>query len=174
MRILYLTWDSPDVDYLESLFVPILAGLKGSGFSFDVLQFSWGSEELGERARIACELVGIGYRRVPVLRRFGPIGPMLSAFWSERVIASEIRNRNSEALLVRGIMPSLAALRLVKRKRIPTALDMDGLQLDERIDFAGRDPLSFQHRLLRDFEYRALHCARTIMVRTEAAARIAA
>ncbi len=174
MRILYVTWDSPDVDYLESLFVPILAGLKGDGFAFDVLQFSWGSSDAGERARIACEQAGMGYRRVPVSRRFGPIGPMMSAILGGRAIAREMRVRGCGALLVRGIMPSLAALRLVRRRHIPLALDMDGLQMDERIDFAGRSPLSLQHRLLRDVEYRALHQARTIMVRTRAAVQIAA
>jgi len=174
MRILYVTWDSPDVSYLESLFVPILSGLEKHGFVFDVLQFSWGSKEVSNRAKTACEQAGIGYRRVPVSRHFGPIGPMMTAIMGGAVIAREMRRRGSDALLVRGIMPSLAALRLVRKKGISLALDMDGLQLDERIDFAGRSPLSLQHRLLRDVEYRVLHQARTIMVRTKAAAQVAA
>jgi glycosyltransferase involved in cell wall biosynthesis len=170
MRILYVTWDSPEVDYLDSLFLPIFIGLQRQGFAFDVLQFSWGATDISERSRLSCERAGIGYRRVEVSRRFGALGPMLGG----RAIARDMRLRGSDALLVRGIMPSLAALRQARRARIPLALDLDGLQLDERIDFAGRSPLSLTHRLLRDVEYRVLHHARTILVRTHKAAAIAA
>jgi hypothetical protein len=54
MRVLFITWDGPHLTYLESLFLPILAGLRDHGFEFDVLQFTWGERESPPGATAAC------------------------------------------------------------------------------------------------------------------------
>ena len=63
-RVLFVTWDGPQVSYLESLFVPIFERLSALGVHFDVLQFRWGEPALTIRAMRRCRDAGIGYRTV--------------------------------------------------------------------------------------------------------------
>jgi hypothetical protein len=57
MRTLFITWDGPQVSYLESLFLPIFEALGAQGFPFDILQFRWGDvaqeQHIRERSRQA-------------------------------------------------------------------------------------------------------------------------
>ena len=65
MNILFVTWDGPQVSYLESLFVPIFQRLGQKGMHFHVLQFTWGGiPERRAFSRQACEQAGISYRSV--------------------------------------------------------------------------------------------------------------
>ena len=68
MNVLFVTWDGPQVHYLESLFLPIFQRLHDHDLHFDVLQFRWGDPAHTVRIAKRCRAAGIGYRPVPVHR----------------------------------------------------------------------------------------------------------
>ena len=172
MRILFVTWDGPQVDYMESLFLPIFRRLQDHGVGFDILQFRWGDAEQGRRLRAACEAAGIGYRAVPVWRRLGGVGALLTALAGRRHVKAAVRQFGSDAIMPRSLMPALAVLAAGGRRLRPIIFDSDGLAADERVDFAGDSPAGMTYRALRAVEARATRQAAGVLVRTPAAAAI--
>lgn len=170
-RILFVTWDGPQVRYLEGLFVPIFAGLKAHGHEVFVLQFTWGPEG---GADDACRAAGIGYRRVEVERRFGGPGAFLTAFAGGHHVDSAVTDWDIDLLLPRSLMPALAVMRSASGHRLPILFDADGLPADERVEFGGLGPRGPTYRVLRWIEARMVRRADHVMVRTEAAAKILA
>jgi glycosyltransferase involved in cell wall biosynthesis len=174
VRVLFITWDGPELAYLENLFVPIFAGLRDHGFEFDVLQFSWTDREPAPSAKTACDRAGIRYRRVETWRRPRPFGPFLSALAGSRQIIRAAKKFGSEMLMPRSILPGLAVLAARRALPLPILYDADGLAADERVDFAGLSPRSATYRLLRRVEDRMVGAAKANIVRTGFAAEILA
>ena len=172
MRILFVTWDGPQVDYMESLFLPIFRRLQDHGVGFDILQFRWGDAEQGRRLRAACEAAGIGYRAVPVWRRLGGAGALLTALAGRRHVKAAVRQFGSDAIMPRSLMPALAVLAAGGRRLRPIIFDSDGLAADERVDFAGDSPAGMSYRALRAIETRVIRQAAAVLVRTPTAAAI--
>ncbi|WP_129793649.1 glycosyltransferase [Sphingosinicella sp. CPCC 101087] len=169
MKLLYVTWDSPQVAYLEGLFLPILERLRDFDFRFDVLQFTWGDRDRIEASASACAGAGIGYRAARVRRGWGGAGPLLTAWRGGRHIFHQVRASEAHAVLARSTMPALSMLCAARRGSVPFAFDADGLPLDERIDFAERNPAGLTHRVLRDVEAQAARRAAAVLVRTSVA-----
>lgn len=170
-RVLFVTWDGPQVQYLENLYLPIFAGLARRGFDFDVLQFSWGGADVATRARQACERYGVGYRRQNVLRAGGGAGAFVTALAGAWPLRRAISRFGSSIVLVRSIMPALIALR-ARPLPVTVVFDADGLPIDERAEFGGLSTTSGTYRVLRDVEAQMLRRADAVLTRTEAAARI--
>jgi glycosyltransferase involved in cell wall biosynthesis len=160
------------VSYLESLFLPIFAGLQAGGISFDVLQFRWGDEAGENRIRRACDASGIGYRAVPVWRWGGAVGPLLSAIFGGRHVRAAARAFGSDIIMPRSLMPAIAALAAGGPKLRPLLFDSDGLAIDERVDLAGLPPTGLTYRILRDVEAQTIRHAASVLVRTPRAAEI--
>ena len=53
-RVLFVTWDGPQVSYLEGLFLPIFKALAERGYLFHVLQFTWGPSDRRSAIARAC------------------------------------------------------------------------------------------------------------------------
>lgn len=172
MRVLFVTWDGPQVSYVESLFLPIFARLKEHGFEFDILQFRWGGKDSEEQLRAACRSTGIGYRAVPVWRWGGAVGPLVSAILGGRHVRSAARAFGSDIIMPRSLMPAIAALAAGGRKLRPLLFDSDGLAVDERVDVAGLPATGLTYRILRDVEAQAVRRAAFVLVRTQRAAEI--
>lgn len=172
MRILFVTYDGPQVTYLESLFLPIFAGLKGKGVSFDVLQFRWGDQAQEQRVRETCQSAGVGYRAVPVWRWGGAAGPFLSAIAGGRHVRKAARAFGSDIIMPRGMMPSISVLAAGGRKLRPLLFDADGLPTDERVDVAGISPTGATYRILRDIEAQTVRRSTSILIRTQRTADI--
>ncbi|MDP8913833.1 MAG: hypothetical protein M3N39_09700, partial [Pseudomonadota bacterium] len=172
MRILFVTHDGPQVTYLESLFLPIFAGLQAGDVSFDVLQFRWGDKAGEDQIRQACNAVGIGYRAVPVWRWGGAAGPFLSAIWGGRHLRSAVRHFKSDIVMPRGMMPSISALAAGIHKTRPVLFDADGLPTDERVDVSGLSPTGATYRILRDVEAQTVRLATSVLIRTQRTAEI--
>ncbi len=172
MRILFVTWDGPQVSYLESLFLPIFAGLKSEGLSFDVLQFRWGDNASERRIRDACDAVGIGYRAVPVSRWGGGAGPFLSAIHGRRHVRSAARAFGSDVIMPRGMMPSISVLAARAHRVWPIVFDADGLPTDERVDVAGLPATGTTYRILRDIEAQTVRHSTSVLIRTQRTAEI--
>ncbi len=172
MRILFVTYDGPQVSYLESLFVPIFAGLKAQGASFDVLQFRWGEQAEEERIRETCHSAGIGYRAVPVWRWGGGAGPFLSAIAGRRHVRNAVRAFSSDVIMPRGMMPSISVLAAGGQKLRPLLFDADGLPTDERVDVGGISATGATYRILRDTEAQTVRLSTSVLIRTQRTADI--
>jgi glycosyltransferase involved in cell wall biosynthesis len=171
-RVLFVTWDGPEYQYLESLFLPIFDKLRGHGFDFDVLQFTWGAQASGTTltpAAAAARRLGIGYEAVAVLRRPIAAGSLLTAILGARHVRRTVRARRSEIVLARSTLPALATLLTRRsRDRWRFVFDLDGLPTDERVEFAGLDPRSPVARLQWAIERRAIRAADAVTTRSTA------
>lgn len=171
MKILFVTWDGPQVHYLESLFLPIFSGLRREGFEFDILQFRWGSAAEEAAVRSACAEAGCGYRPVRIWR-LGALGAFATALLGGFRVRSAVRRFGSDAIMPRSVLPSLAVLAAGRSGLRPVVLDADGLEPDERVEFAGMKPTGIPYRLLRDIEAQMVRKSAAILVRTAAAREI--
>jgi glycosyltransferase involved in cell wall biosynthesis len=172
MRVLFVTWDGPQVSYLESLFLPIFARLANEGITFQVLQFTWGDAQRIASIQRACELGGVGYEAVPVWRRPRAVGAMLTALAGARHVKKAIQAHQIDLVLARSTLPALAAMLALRNSQCPMVFDADGLPLDERVDFAGQAPSSLVHRMLRDVEAEAVRRASVVLTRSSKAIEI--
>lgn len=172
MKILFVTWDGPQVYYLESLFLPIFARLAKYEVRFHVLQFTWGDAQRIALTRQACEQLGIGYQAVPIWRRPRAIGAMLSAMAGARHVKKAIHAHNIDMVMPRSTLSALATLLALRGTPCPLVFDADGLPLDERVDFAGQSPTGMVHRFLRDVEAQAARRADVVLTRSAKAVDI--
>ncbi len=171
MRILFVTWDGPQVHYLESLFLPIFAGLRTDGYAFDILQFRWGSAAQEEEVRAACAEAGCGYSAVRVWR-WGGLGAFATALLGGLRMRRAVRRFGSDVIMPRSVLPSLVTLAGGGPGLRPVLFDADGLEIDERVEFAGLKTTGLIYRLLRGIEARMVRKATAILVRTAAAREI--
>jgi hypothetical protein len=169
-NVLFITWDGPQVSYLESLFLPIFSSLMSKGeFGFHILQFSWASDEIVSRRRKTCEASGCSYTAVSVLRKPVAIGGLISAGMGLWHVRRVIKERNIDILLPRSTLPALSCLLALRSGDKKLVFDADGLPLDERVDFAGQSPLSVIYRALRDIEAQAVRRADAVLTRSRKA-----
>lgn len=164
-RILFLAWEGPQTNYLESLFLPIFAGLRDHGFGFAVLHFTWGDLPHSQSVAQACERAGISYRRVAVWRA-GALGALASAIVAGRQVDRAIRDWAVDAVMPRSLMPALALLASRRGRVLPIIYDSDGLAADERAEFGGLSHSDPRYRILRLIERTAVRVARVVLVRT--------
>src|SRR5690606_28203889 len=65
-RVLFVTWDGPQTNYLENLFFPIFSQLKE--WDFHVLQFSWAKQDKPQELMHLARTLGIHYTHIPSQR----------------------------------------------------------------------------------------------------------
>lgn len=171
MRTLFVTWDGPQVSYLESLFLPIFEALAAQGFPFDILQFRWGDAAQEQRIRERCGASGIGYRVHPIWRGVGGIAPFATALVGGRAVTVAARQFGSDLIMPRSLMPALATLAARGLDR-PILFDADGLQADERVEFAGLSPTGAVYRVLRDIEAQIVRRSMAVLTRSSTASDI--
>jgi glycosyltransferase involved in cell wall biosynthesis len=172
VRLLFITWDGPQVSYLEGLFLPIFHGLRTHGIGTDVLQFRWGGPAKTQAIARLCETSGVGYQPVQVMRKLGGVGAVASALSGARHIRRAMRDFGSDVLMPRSLMPALATLAAGGRRLAPMVFD--ALAADERIEFAGSRPNGLEYRALRHVEAAGVQAASSVIVRTTIAAAILA
>lgn len=172
MNVLFVTWDGPQVSYLEALFLPIFRRLAEQGWAFHVLQFTWGDKQCMQRSRQACAAVGVPYRSVRVWRKPVALGSLLTALKGASDVRRAVREWDIEVLMPRSTLPALACMQAQRGERVPMIFDADGLPLDERVDFGGMASVGLAYRLLRDIEAQAVRRADVVLTRTKQAADI--
>jgi glycosyltransferase involved in cell wall biosynthesis len=166
---LFVTWDGPQVSYVESLFIPIFRGLAEHGIGTDILQFRWGTKAQEEEVRSACAAADIGYRAVTVRQGLRGLAPFMTAVLGAGQVRRCVRDFGSDVIMPRSILPAIPVLRAGGASLRPILLDADGLASDERVEFAGLSPKSLTYRLLRDVEAQAVREAGAVIVRSESA-----
>ena len=166
---LFITWDGPQVSYLEGLFLPIFEGLAEHGHQFHVLQFTWAEPERIAAAEALCRAVGVQYRAIKINQSLGPVGPLMTAIRGARHIKKAVRDWQIDTLMPRSLMPALATLAMRDRNGLRVIFDADGFSADEKVDFAGLSPSGLNYRVLRDIEAQMTRVADTVLTRTQAA-----
>lgn len=161
-----MTWDGPQVSYLEGLFLPIFERLQEHGHQFAVLQFTWGGTQKSDEARTACETVGVAYRRVDIWR-FGAASSFLSAALGGRHVNRAIGDWRIDAVMARSLLPALSVLTSRLARGLPIIFDADGLPADERVEFGGLRRTSMVYRVLRAIEAQLVRRAKIVLVRTK-------
>jgi glycosyltransferase involved in cell wall biosynthesis len=171
VRTLFVTWDGPQVSYLETLFLPIFEALTAHGFLFDILQFRWGDAAQEQRIRERCGTSNIGYRTHPIWRGVGGIAPFATAVIGGRAVKAAARQFGSDLIMPRSLMPALATLAARGLDR-PILFDADGLPADERVEFAGLSPTGAVYRILRDIEAQIVRRSLAVLTRSSTASDI--
>ncbi|MEQ3636259.1 glycosyltransferase family 4 protein [Alcanivorax sp.] len=170
MNVLFVTWDGPQVSYLESLFLPIFTSIMAEGkFRFHILQFSWAADDVTSRRRQICEESGCSYTSVNVIRNPVALGSVITSLMGLRHIRKAIKQHNIDVVLPRSTLPALSTLIALRDNNKMLVFDADGLPLDERVDFAGQSPSNLVHRVLRDIEAQAVRRADVVLTRSHKA-----
>lgn len=166
-KILFIAWDSPQVTYLEGLFIPILAAL--TAFEVHIMQFTWADKTKTEKLARLCLQHQITYTTVKIYRKpVSIIGVVYTLIKGISVIKKYIGKNDIDILMPRSTMPALMALKVVNSfPSIKLVFDADGLPLEERRDFAGLKKESFQYRYLKGIESKILKRADRVLTRTE-------
>lgn len=170
-KILFITWDGPQTNYLKGLFLPIFVELKKLGLEFYIIQFSWNDKEYIENMTKYCSNLSIEYKHIRVCRKpVVALGALFTSIASSVLIRKAIKKWKIDIVMPRSTLPALSSLLAVTEKsNVKIIFDADGLPLDERVEFNNVDPLSFSHNLLRFVENQALMRADQILVRSNKA-----
>lgn len=166
-RILFVTWDGPDQNYLQSLFFPIFVGMRAHGFRVDVLQFRWGTKQQTAQLVAAAAASAIGYRSVRIRRRPKLLGALGSVTHGALILGQLLRSGEFDLVMPRSILP--AQMVNLARSSVPVVFDADGLPADERVEFAGWSAHGWLYRVWRDIEAESVRHASAVITRTTAA-----
>jgi hypothetical protein len=173
MNILFLTWDGPQVNYLESLFIPIFSNLQVNyNINIHIMQFTWQDRSYEKKGNIQqiCKNNNIKYTALNINRTIPIIGQFITVYRGALLLKKYIVKNNIDVIMPRSIMPAIITLKASPRlKNIKILFDADGLALDERIDFAGWSHSNIMYRYLRDAEALAVVKADTVIVRSSKA-----
>lgn len=176
-KLLFVTWDSDQSNYLESLFFPILKGLgEAVGVETHVIQFSWAKPQEVNRIRHLAASMGIFYTQYPIHRKpIAGLGALWTVYQGVRIVRDYIQTHGVGILMPRSTMPAMIVNRLwdwLKNVNVKVVFDADGLPLEERVDFAGLKTKSYQYRKLKAEETRMLKKADMVLSRSQAAIKI--
>ncbi len=174
-RILFITWDGPQTNYLEGLFYPIFRAIgERAGIEFHVLQFT--SADSMAAGRIGEVSAGYGFRYTAVSTASGlhPAAGVARALLSGgSLIARYAAENDIDILMPRSTMPALMTLGAMRKRRgMKVLFDADGLPVEERVDFAGLKKGGLMYRILKGIETRMLRKADAVITRSMRAADI--
>src|SRR5688572_18350784 len=125
-KILFICWDGPQTNYLESLFFPIFQGLKDDdNYDFHVIQFSWAGKDKVEQLGALAKKMGIQYTQFPIKRKPHLIlGTLATLVGGIAFIRRYIQLHRINILMPRSTMPGIMA-RYVTLKSSKIALVFD-------------------------------------------------
>ncbi len=173
MKALFITWDGPAQNYLESLFFPIYERVQAADLTIDTLQYTWGDETQRRSIEAAARRVGLGYTARKVLRK--PLAPATAAMIAKGAfdIVRQVREQDIDVLFPRSLIPAAMSLLALERlDGVELVFDADGFMADERVEYGGWSAEGMIYRVFRDIEAQAVRRARSIITRTEHAKRI--
>lgn len=173
LNILFVAWDSPDVKYLEGLFVPIFHHWSLQwGHSIHILHFSWSDSARQHFLTEFCKGRGINYTPVQVSQRpVAAIGKFFTTLKGTSILKRYIQENKIDVVMPRSTMPARMLLPLLSRSRsFKVLFDADGLPIEERVDFAGLKPRSYRYKSLKAIEKGIITAADAVLTRTEKAA----
>lgn len=176
MKLLFVTWNGPEVTYIEGLFLPIFEQLnKQKEIECHILQFTWGDIEYISKIDVACSAKGVFYECIKVNRRFVPAALLKANLLDSKKVRKYIQAHHINVVMPRATVAAAIVLRALDGlQQVKLLYDADGLQQDERVDFGGWNPTGLQYRIYRDIEFKALRKASGVLVRSQQAKHILA
>lgn len=176
MRTLYVSWDGPGPNYLESLFMPIFDELQKKNVTkFLLRQYAWDAELRSASIAEAATALEMPYRVRDVGRGSQTFvtGAMMIAGGFD--IARVACRDQVDVLMPRSVIPAamcLVALRFLPRVKL--LYDADGLKADERADFGGWRRSGKMYRLFSWIEQATVARADVVVTRTKQCRKILA
>ncbi|MEX2591327.1 MAG: glycosyltransferase [Anditalea sp.] len=172
-KILFITWDGPQTNYLESLFFPIFSGLQQkSNCRFHVVQFSWAEKEKQEQLAQLAKEKGISYTHFRISRKPHPMfGTLITLVKGVGFLKRYILQHGINTLMPRSTLPAMM-VNFIPSSGLKVIFDADGLPLEERIDFSGLNTKGCQYQFLKKQETRMLRTADLVLTRSDKANRI--
>ncbi|MGE0590157.1 MAG: hypothetical protein AB7O48_16380 [Cyclobacteriaceae bacterium] len=167
-KVLFIAWDGPSTSYLESLFAPIFFELKNRGYDFHIIQFSWAKREKIDAISQQCEQMGIPFAHYRVLTKpLLAVGKLITLFTASRKVKQYAQSHKVDVIMPRGLMPARIVLQFAQNdERYKIVYDADGLQIEERVDFAELRVGSFRYRSLKQIERNMTRRADIVLTRT--------
>lgn len=166
-RILFITWDGPQTQYLGRLFLPVFRELAAEGHTIFVLQFSSATKEIRADIRAQCQEEGIEYHPFPIAKELGMVGVLMSVAVGSAWLALRLLRGNFDAVLVRSIMPALIFLLAPLKSGARLVYDSDGLPVEQRLEFEGMRNDGVLHRVLKLVEKLILRRAVAVVSRSQ-------
>ena len=145
-RILFITWDGPQTQYLGRLFLPVFEHLASAGYRITIVQFSSAGPELRRRIQSQCVESGVQYVSVPIIKRLGIFGVILALVRGSAWLTLRLTQRAFDIVIVRSIVPALVFLVTQGKRRVPLVYDSDGLPIEQRLEFEGVQERGLLHR----------------------------
>ncbi len=169
-NILFITWDGPQTNYLEGLFLPILNGIaKSYDIRIHVIQFTWAGEDKLNEIKSAFSETNLLYTPFKVVRKpLASVGVILSIVKGSKAVERYITKNGIDIVMPRSSMPAIIVNR-IKKKKFKIIYDADGLNIQERVDFAGLSTQSLTYKLLNREEKTMLLSADRVITRTQKA-----
>lgn len=165
-RILFITWDGPQTQYLGRLFLPVFEHLASAGYRITILQFSSAGPELRRRIQSQCVESGVQYVPVPIIKRLGIFGVILALVRGSAWLTLRLTQRDFDIVIVRSIVPALVFLVTQGKRRVPLVYDSDGLPIEQRLEFEGVQERGILHRFLLLVERLTLRRATAVVSRS--------
>lgn len=167
-NILFISWDGPQTNYLEGLFLPIFNEIqKRADIQFHILQFTWADESSMNRLKEVAKSLNVVYTHSKIKTKpIASLGKFLTVFSGARVIKDYIEDKKIDIVMPRSTFPAMMVNRL-KHIDCKVIFDADGLPLEERVDFAGLNRNSFQYKFLKKEEARLLKSADKVITRSQ-------
>jgi len=173
MKVLFITWDGPQTNYLEGLFIPIFVGLKSKGMDVEIIQFTWATDDRIEITRNKCREHSIPYTVQRIIHKPKVLGALVSVLIGIFFARKYLQSHKVNVLLTRSILPSLISIWASRRMpNINLVFDGDGLPYDERVDFSGLNPSGLVYRLMRDEESQITRVSKSVITRSAISADI--
>ncbi|ESU22159.1 hypothetical protein FEDK69T_21350 [Flavobacterium enshiense DK69] len=172
-KVLFITWDGPQTNYMEGLFLPIFNEIgKKQAVDFHVIQFTWADAAKNEKVSQLAKAFNIKYTSIKVHRKpSSALGSICTLFKGIKFLDDYIKKNGISIVMPRSTMPAVMVNRL-RYKNVKILFDADGLSLEERIDFAGLSPKSKQYLWLKREETKLLFKADAVITRSQKAIEI--
>lgn len=170
LNILFITWDGPQTNYVEGLFLPVFKAIKTQNktFEFHVIQFTWANGARTNELKKLAESMQIYYTPVPVFRKpMVFLGSLMTLVKGVFFLKKYILTHKIDIVMPRSTMPAVMVNRLNLPGNVKVLFDADGLPLEERVDFSGLSKGSRQYRWLKNEETRLLKNSTGVLTRSE-------
>ncbi|WP_269686372.1 hypothetical protein [Flavobacterium lacustre] len=172
-NVLFITWDGPQTNYMEGLFMPILSQVQSqSQYVFHVVQFTWGtSERMAITQKAAQEMQLVYTPRTIVRKPMTILGNLLTLYKGILFLKKYIKKNNIAIVMPRSTMPAIMVNRIAKQN-FKVVFDADGLPIEERVDFSGLSRNSQQYLFFKKEENEMLKRANVVLTRSHEAVKI--
>jgi hypothetical protein len=166
-NILFITWDGPQTNYMEGLFMPIFSRIQqNSNYTFHIIQFTWASSEKITITQKAAQESNIIYTKRTIERQPVPtIGNLFTIYNDITFLKNYIKDYDITIVMPRSTIPAIM-INQISKSNFKILFDADGLPLEERVDFSGLSKKSWSYKFLKYQEKKMLLVANCVITRS--------